>query len=55
MLEISNLAGQTCYRQLVPDLSSPVSVPEVRLPDGVYVVKIAGTAGVLAGKLVVQR
>ncbi|MCB9317312.1 MAG: T9SS type A sorting domain-containing protein [Lewinellaceae bacterium] len=55
MLEISNLAGQRCYRQPVADLSTPVSVPEVRLPDGVYVVKIAGAAGVLAGKLVVQR
>ncbi len=54
-LEIINLAGQSCYRQPVPDLSSPVSVPEVRLPDGVYVVKIAGAAGGLAGKLIVQQ
>lgn len=54
-LEIANLAGQVCYRQSVPELSSPIPVTELRLSNGVYVVKIAGVKGLLAGKLVVQR
>lgn len=54
-LEIVNLAGQVCYRQSVPELSDPIPVSELRLSNGVYVVKIAGVRGLLAGKLVVQR
>lgn len=55
ILTVLDAAGRECLRLPVGDMSLPVTVSAQQLPNGSYIVLLAGREATVRGRLIVQR